>query len=619
MGRPPGRALLCAAAACLLTALSFARAQAQDEEVIVDPELSSGTESAAPSTDEEVIVDPELGGTPAQAKPATPARDFGWGKVYENPNGPKSAPPPPETPRPSPIDVEEEDPLANTGIAKLELLAQVAADMRQEYALEDAYESRLRFGGEIEFRRSRNLRLVLGSRVDFFWAAPSQNDPYVVQRHERALDEDRFEVDIIPTAAYIDSTLTDGVHLRVGEQVVTLGRMDFYSPNDMLVAYDLRPQPKLDMTGNKLAQPAVRLDYDMNSWLTLQAVYVPWFMPNLTRPNRDQYVAAVLTGRGSALSPDYLNGLIDPSFQTKQTEANLRFVGPPPDFRHPQVAARMNMRASSMELALVAGTAIDKSPSVYITPRLDAYMRNPSGDANITALATAARAGQSIMAVEYHRYALIGIDGSFDVSPVSIGFEASYTPSRHLYAATKDGSHLASPNTSEPITDPQSFDMPDKHGNKVVSWKKSNVTDRSIRKGVPVLQGAVHVEWVKGERFILAAEGFWINALQLPYDKTRDWWGFIPKTGAYLGGLVAGSLFLNDGQWRLDVSAITGVGPSIFVAPSVELRARDGLYVNVGAQVWEGPAPGFNGAQNLNFGGLLSGYDQVFLGLRWLP
>ena len=41
--------------------------------------------------------------------------------------------------------------------------------------------------------------------------------------------------------------------------------------------------------------------------------------------------------------------------------------------------------------------------------------------------------------------------------------------------------------------------------------------------------------------------------------------------------------------------------------------------INAGAQIWEGPAPGFNGAQNLNFGGLLSGYDQVFLGLRWLP
>jgi hypothetical protein len=608
MGFRPGRAGTCAALALLGTSSFFASplpaALAQDEEVISDPELA-GPSPPASSEGEQVIVDPELGGAP----PQKPGQDFGWGTVYEKPA--------PEAPPPLVSDEEEVDPLANTGIAKLELLGQLAADIRHEYALEDAYETRLRFGGEIEFRRSRSLRLVLGSRVDFFWAAPSQNDPVVVRRKERALDADRYEVDVLPTAAYADTTLADGVHLRVGEQVVSLGRMDFYSPNDVLVVYDLRPQPKLDISGNKLAQPAVRLDWDLATWLTLQAAYVPWFMPHLSRPNRDQFVASVLSGRGAALVPDYVNGLIDPSFQTKQSEANLRFVGPPPDFRNPQAALRLNVRGSTMELALNAGTALDKLPSVYSTPRLDAYLRNPNGAGNITALATAIQAQQSVVDVEYHRYYQLGLDGSFDVAPLSIGFEASYTPSRHLYAATKNGEHIAQPNVSEPITDARAVDAGD--GSGTVRWVPSNVTKRSIRKGVPVVQGALHVEWMKGETFVMAVEGFWINALELPYDKTRDWWGFIPETGAYVGGILAASYLLDDGRWRIDATAITGVGPSLILMPNIEVRAHEGLFFSLGAQFFEGPDPGFNGAQNLNLGGLLSGYDQVYLGLRWLP
>jgi hypothetical protein len=611
MGSRPGRAGSCVTLALLVAGPLFPapRAYAQEEEIIVDPELAGPSPAAAADEGDQVIVDPELSGE----TPSEPVQDFGWGPVgAKKPD----APPPPVAPVP---DEDSYDPLANTGIAKLELLAQFAADLRHEDALEDAYETRLRFGGEIEFRRSRKLRLVIGSRVDFLWSVPSQNDPEVVKRNQRALDQDRYEVDVLPTAAYVDATLSDGVHLRVGHQMVSLGRMDFYSPNDVLVAYDMRPQPKLDLTGNKLSQPAVRLDWDAATWLTLQAVYVPWFMPHLSRPNRDQFVSSVLVGRGAAVVPDYVNGLIDPSFQTKQSEANLRFVGPPPDFANPQAAMRLNLRGSTMELALSGGTAVEKMPAVYITPRLDTYLRDPRGDATLTALGTAIRAGQPVTDVEYHRYYQLGVDGSFDVSPLSVGFEFAYSPSRHLYAATEDGSHVVQPNVSEPITDAIAVDVRDDMGIAGVEWIESNVNDRKIRKGVPVLQGALHVEWVKGETFVVMAEGFWVNALELPYDKTRDWWGFIPKTGAYIGGIVAASYLLQDGRYRFDVTALTGVGPALALLPGVEIRARDGLYINASAQFFEGPAPGFNGAQNLNFGGLLSGYDQVALGLRWLP
>lgn len=638
MGRLLGRTRMRAVAFLLGATLPLAalpgQAQAQDsEEVIVDPELSgapaSGPASAPAAgvedtSGDEVIADPELGET--GDKPPADA----WGTSFQG--GPE-----PAKPQPSSAPEEDEyDPLANTGIAKLELLGQVAADLHHEGQLEDAYETRLRFGGEIEFRRSRNLRLVVGSRLDFFWAVPSQDDNIVVQNKERALDQDRFEVDVLPTAAFADMSVFDGFHLRVGEQVVSLGRMDFYSPTDSLVIYDMRPQPRLDPASAKLAQPAIRIDWDITTALTLQAAYVPWFSPNLTRPNRDKYVAEVTGGKGAAKAPDYGSDYIDPSFQTKQSEANVRFIGPPPDFKTPQVAARLVYRGSSFDIAASAGSALEKIPSVYLTPAAaelaangpDASQWSPQ-TVTLFKQIQGSPAAVRLADVEFHRYAVIGGDFGFDFGPVSFGFEGAFSPERHLYAATKDGRHVAQPNTTKEIYDPCFAGQEGCVTAKGQGIKPSNVSDRSIRKGVPVVQGAMHVEWLKGDSLIVAGEAFWINALQLPHDQTRDWAGFIPNTGAYVGGMANASYLLNEGEWRFEGTLITTVvGPSIVAIPHIEYRAREGLFVDVGAQLFEGPAPGYTdkmgrtsvvGAQNTSLGGLLTGYDQAFIGIRWLP
>ncbi len=631
LSRPSGRAVLGLLAIAssvgpwsLASLAGFAPglAEAQDsEEVIVDPELgaSPNASGAASGADgEQVILDPELGETGQQ-----PA-DFGWGPTVSA-AGPKPAAP----------EEDEYDPLANTGLAKIELIGQVAADLHHEGQLEDAYETRLRFGGEIEFRRSRHLRLVIGSRVDFFWAVPSQDDDIVTKNKQRALDQDRFEVDVLPTAAFVDMSPFPGFHLRMGAQVVSLGRMDFYSPTDMLVIYDMRPQPKLDPAASKLAQPAVRIDWDITTSLTLQAAYVPWFSPHLTRPNRDKYVATVTGGRGAALLPDASADYIDPSFQTKQSEANLRFVGPPPDFSTPQLAARLVYRGRTFDIAISGGTALEKIPAVYLTPtaaELFAVGPDPAAWSAETALLFTELQGSPTVVrladVEFHRYTLIGGDFGFDLGPVSMGFEAAFSPARQLYAATKDGTQLVQPNVTEEITDPCFAGQDGCVVAKNQNFRPSNVGDRSIRKGVPVVQGAMHAEWVKGDSLILVGEAFWINALQLPYDQTRDWWGFIPNTGAYVGAMMNASYLLNQGQWRFEGTVIAAVGPSVVIVPRVELRAREGVFVDVGAQLFEGPAPGYTnamgktsivGAQNTNLGGLLTGYDQVFVGLRWLP
>lgn len=596
---------------------------------------SLGTLHVASAQDsEEVILDPELMDS-APSRPTGPSTtaagededDHGWGEVYhEGTQGPSQL----SLSVKSATADDDYDPTANTGLARLEMLGQIAADIRQEGDLEDAFETRLRFGGEVEFRRSRNLRLMLGSRLDFFWGVPGPNDRALREAGHRALDEDRFEVDVFATAAYVDATLGDGIHLRVGQQVVSLGRMDMYSPTDMLAVFDMRPQPRLDLAANKLAQPAVRLDWDLNSWATVQAVYVPWFMPHLSRSNRDQYVARVMTGGGGQV-PESVRTLIDPSHQTKMGESGMRFVGPAPDFKTPQAQLRANFRGNAMEFGLSAGTALEKLPSIYYTPNVNAAMlgldprlvkgTRPYEDADSklsgaqAELGTALYGGQPVVDVAYHRYNLIGIDGSFDLAPFSIGFEFAFSPSRHLVAATTNEKNrrLPLPNVTEEITDP--IEPVVENG----PWTPSNVTNKNIRKGVPVVQGALHLEWLKGETFALVSELFWMNALALPHDSSRDWLGFRPGSGAFVGGMLAMSYVINDGLVRFDLTTVTMVGPSLIVIPHVEVKARDGLYIDAGAQIFEGPNPGFNGMQHMNIGGMMSGYDQVFVGLRWLP
>ncbi|MET0287455.1 MAG: hypothetical protein ABW352_23415 [Polyangiales bacterium] len=566
-----------------------------------DPEDGdSGADDVAPasgasagSSDDMVISDPEL------AEAGTMSDSRGWGGMV--PDG--------EASQTTASSGDEYDPLANTGMARLELIGQQGIDMHHEDYLEDAYESRLRFDAEVDFRRSRKLRMSVGVRTDLLWALPARGDPDLVQermgitREYTPFQQDRWELDILPLSAFVDTTLGSAFHLRIGEQPVSIRRMDFYSPIDILAAFDMRGQPKLDPTSGRLAQPAVRVDWDLGSWATLQMVYVPWFMPNLSRPNRDRYVATVLGTQGAESSAT-LEDLIDPSYQTKSSESALRFVGPVPDFAHPQGQARLTMRGSGFEIGLSGGTALEKIPSVYLTPTAERFAQGKGSEDALIGFGT----GQPLIDFAYHRYATFGVDGSLDLAPLSLGFEAAFSPSRHLTAATANGDHLPQPNVSKQITD---------NGNGMVS----NVKDKSIRKGVPLIQAAFHVDWINGERFAIAAEAFVVKAMSLPYDLDRDWWGFIPGKGLYAGGLLGGSYTPNPdtGRLRFDLSLVSLVGPSFVVMPQVELKAREGLYLSLGAQIFEGPKPGQGGAQNVNLGGLFSGYDQFLLGFRYLP
>ncbi|MET0339403.1 MAG: hypothetical protein ABW252_00290 [Polyangiales bacterium] len=574
------------------------------DEVIADPEVESRKGSSRDDVRDEVIADPEI------------ASDHG---AWEGSHAKE-----PAAPRGPVVDAEPAfDPLANTGIAMIEVVGQVQFDTRHEGGLEDAYETRLRLDSEVDFRRSRRLRMSLGVRTDLFWALPARGDPDLYLpatddgpgRQQSVLAQDRFELDVLPLSAYVDVTVVDGLHLRMGEQMVSMSRMDFYSPIDMLAAHDLRGQPTQTAATPKLSQPAIRLDWDMGEWATLQVIYVPWFMPHLPRSNRDRYVANVLGSSEDAL-PAVFDAFIDPSYQTKAPEQVLRFIGPPPDFKTPQAQARLNLRGAGREIAVSAGTALEKFPSIYSTPLAERLALADDREPDPLPLANEQLlAGNPLMDVAYHRFYQFGIDGSFDIGPMVLNFEFTYSPGRRLYAARPGGNALPQPNTSGAIRDAEVA----YEGKTLVVVEPGNVDDASIRRGVPMVQGALHLEWLHGTRFGIVGEAFWLNALELPYDLDRDWWAFIPGTGAFIGGLLAMIARFDEGRWQVNVAAVAAPGPSLIFLPQVELRTYEHLFVNVGATFYEGPAPTPHGGQDLNFGGLYSGYDMVFIGFRYNP
>ncbi|HEY6877266.1 MAG TPA: hypothetical protein VI299_04565, partial [Polyangiales bacterium] len=102
---------------------------AWDETEDVEEDDEAGAQVIGSASDEEVISDPEL-----ESKAGTMSDDRTWGGFV------------PDTQKDEPASSHDAyDPLANTGVARLELIGQQGVDIRHEGDLEDAYESRLRF------------------------------------------------------------------------------------------------------------------------------------------------------------------------------------------------------------------------------------------------------------------------------------------------------------------------------------------------------------------------------------------------------------------------------------------------------------------------------------------
>jgi hypothetical protein len=542
------RGVLCVWIAWQL-AITPARAQSlSDEEVIADPELAGSPMASGTAADdgEQIIADPELAGTSSSSSSASSA-------------GSSSAP---------------------QSEVHLTLHLRGNRDLRQEDVREELWEGTGALILDATLRRSEDLRFGLGLIARYHYAALAADVP-----DARAA---RYELGMLPTAGYVDVSPASGLHVRAGYQTVALGRFDVFSGTNVLTVNDLRDGPSAIPGTTEVGQLALLIDYDPVGWLSLRAIYVPFFMPHLFSvtesdyalfPNRQADAEATLGSFQDLVPLDQLRAQLKQQLQRAARDAiaqsALAGFGPAPNGMFPQGALRIGAHGLFGEIALTFATALEHLPTFRLSPNTIASLSG--SDAASTSY------DPDAVRVEYNRFAVLSADAAIDVSPFSLGFELAYQLHRTMYAA---GTAYPGYRTAIPVPD---------------------FTD--------VIQGGARIEWMQGTTWLFVTEAFASITVQLPTDPERSW--MFMEDGRLFRGMGTMLQYSPDFGLHLQLSAAWMSGPTVVLAPRLSYDVTSALELEVGAFIIEGQAPLMQFVTPvLSLGGVYSNLDHVFAGLR---
>ncbi|MET0389688.1 MAG: hypothetical protein ABW321_27190 [Polyangiales bacterium] len=427
---------------------------------------------------------------------------------------------------------------------------------------------------ETSVRRSANLRFAAGVRVRFHIASFVHDAPDAKAQ--------RLQLDVSPTAAYVDTKLAEGAHLQLGYQSVHMGSFDLISAADVLSVADLRNGPATMPEAAEVAQLALRFDYAPTTSLSLRAIYVPFFTPHIVsiaegdyaifRRNQTQ-VASDIAMLGVA--PSSLLENLSRTDRERLAEVGYAVFSPETDLRSQQGAIRLTAHGATGELSLSVATALEHVPAFYFTPEAIDAIREPRNREVAERLEMVSRPVQ----VHYGRFALLAVDASIDVSPLSIGVETAYMLNRTLYTLGS-GAY------------PGTLALPD-------------TTD--------VLQAGLRIEYVRGPELAAVIETFGVYALSEPKDPTRGWVGL--EAGRYLAGLAAGGTWTPGFGLRGDLAVLALTGFTWVIMPRIAYTLFEDFEVEVGMIVVEGPPPPANVTPHIGLATLYDTTDQVFVGL----
>ena len=419
---------------------------------------------------------------------------------------------------------------------------------------------------EVQQRRSDSLLLSAGLRM----------------RHGFGMHQDgsaRYELDVAPLSLFADVTPGAGYHARIGYQTITMGRFDLFSATNFLATYDLRSGPVTMPEAAPIATPALRFDFDKFRGFTLQAFYVPFFVPDLIAFYGSDY--AILSPLDRLNQPpgiDQARVALERAFgrsglTTLSTDA-LQALAPPPDFRSPQGAIRATLYGSAGELSATVGTALEPLPTVVPSAAFAAYLMNPS--ANLP---------DTFFEVQHKRYAVASVDGAFDVGPVQVGAEAAYMLDRTLLG-TSPGTGTAPVATAAP--------------------ERVNMTQLGLR-----------AEYVRGMEWAVVVESFLAMAMRNPTPPSVGWFGL---DGRYAYGVAAGAHFTPEkSRLRFELGGAALAVATYVIMPRIEWEALNAFFLELGGVWVQGRTPSSLGVQNMSLGGLYNDVDQVFVGARWSP
>jgi hypothetical protein len=181
--------------------------------------------------------------------------------------------------------------------------------------------------------------------------------------------------------------------------------------------------------------------------------------------------------------------------------------------------------------------------------------------------------------VSYDSFGLLSVDGAILVGPAQLGAELAYMRGRSLLAErAEDGALL--PGKSD------------------------------------LLQLGVRAEWIES-RWVVVLEGLGGYALSAP-EPARGGWLYMRKGRQLFGAAAFAAYSFGDRDFTVELGGAALNGPSLLLAPRLELRLSTELFCELGAFLVEGEraaGPGMPGSVT----GPYDDTDQVYLGVRWLP
>jgi hypothetical protein len=466
------------------------------------------------------------------------------GEVILDPELSDLPPPPP----PEPVSAEP------NGEFRVQLRSRVGVDLVRDDPREDVWEFTELAVLEAKVRRSEHLRFALGVRIRYLYATREADTSDA--------NAERYALDVTPTAAYGDATLSDGLHLRIGYQGVALGNFDLLNVTDVLSVYDLRSGPTTPEEAFDIAQLAVRVDWDLSSVASLTAIYVPFFMTHRFSVFDGDYALfpnAPPYNPESGLTEDVQGAEMLRQNLTRSAQANLSDAAfaaftPDSDFNQPQAAVHLGFHGAAGQLGFTAAIARDQIPA----------FEPPS------------------TTVTYEQFELLAVEALTDVGPIQLGGELGYMFGRTLFTT------LPGPVPPTGETD--------------------------------LFHAALRLNYTKGEDFILvieaAAERAQADAAAATAVPDARW---LWLAGERWWFMVAGfaSLAVGEATFRFGGTLLNG--PSYVLSPQADIELLDGFFAEIGAYVVG--EFGSDGAVSAGVvpGGLYDKVDQVFIGLRWIP
>ena len=403
---------------------------------------------------------------------------------------------------------------------------------------EDIVETRTRLDLHAEAPMTERLSARLAARLDHRLHFAEQGGNPRGAAEPRLLD------------AYLDADL-GRLDLRVGQQVVAWGRVDVFPTADFLNPPDLTDGMATDFEAAVVPVPAVRADFTATDWLSLAAVYEPFFVPARVALFGTDFA---LIGPGAPASAraavSRLRGLVDASVLEDVQDDLLATQVPDEWFVNGQVGGRVEARGPEGAVAAAVFQGYEKVPTIRADPLLREYLADPTDVVTALDLFARVSAGDTVYRSRYRRMTVLALDGEMPAGPFLLRFDLGWTPARTLYAVDDGACALPC----------------------------------ALRAGV--VQGAFQAEYSESDRWWATVEIVALHATRGPSVGALALFGDTRTLTAAVAGLRRSLL---DGDLEISAFSLATWAPaSVIATGGATVRIVEGLRLEGGGLLYEG-------------------------------